>query len=271
MQLRKFVAIAVLCLSTLMLVGADRADRGLEDAKQTHDGEIKKADAELERAQLKFKRDKEQANAKLIKAYEEAIKRTTQRGDLEGANRLLAEKKALQAEAEPNSTAEGAAPSSPDKLNWAELPDDGLPAGFVIPDVGTGANDAEYVGLLSAGKVNEKPHGHEIQHIKAGGEGNFQGVGEHNVQTAYYAFYLQNESPQAVIAEIRTTPFGSLKVYLDGNQVLDHAANNKDAFSTKLPIKLRTGKHSVVVKYSNSWADCWFGLKLTGGKLNIAQ
>jgi hypothetical protein len=85
-----------LVLSIVFPLAARGADRQLDEAKRSHDTAVAKADAELQAVEKKCAAEKAAADARLIKAYEEAIKRATQHGDLTAANQLLAEKNAIQ-------------------------------------------------------------------------------------------------------------------------------------------------------------------------------
>jgi hypothetical protein len=73
-----------------------RAEDALDAAKKVYEAAVKKADDTVAATQKKADEDKAKAKTVLIKAYEEAIKRITQKGDLEAANALVAEKKVLE-------------------------------------------------------------------------------------------------------------------------------------------------------------------------------
>lgn len=88
-------------LSLLHVVVAAAADAPaidgpLEAAKKLYDQEAGRIDAALAQAEKEADEQKAKARQKLLKAYEEAIKRTTQRGDLVTANAMLEEKSEIE-------------------------------------------------------------------------------------------------------------------------------------------------------------------------------
>lgn len=101
MKAALWAVLAFVVLSTHLLFAmpqdSKKGDTSLDAAKKAYEQEIRKVQEVLQAAKKKGEEDTSKAREKLIKAYEEAIKRTTQKGDLEAANKLLAEKKALEA------------------------------------------------------------------------------------------------------------------------------------------------------------------------------
>lgn len=98
MNLVRFLAVALALLLTdraALPQDSKKNDPALEAAKKSYDQEMHKIDDALQVAKKKADEDAAKAREKLIKVYDEVIKRTTQKGDLETANALLAEKKAL--------------------------------------------------------------------------------------------------------------------------------------------------------------------------------
>lgn len=71
-------------------------DPQVENAEKLRQTEIQRAEAELQKSQQKLKEDKEVADNKLVKAYEDAIKRAMKRKDLDAANAFAEKKKAFQ-------------------------------------------------------------------------------------------------------------------------------------------------------------------------------
>jgi hypothetical protein len=87
-----FASFAFLLCGTMLFAAEDPA---LEAAKGQYDKSISKLDQDLEAAKKKHADGAAAAKEKLLAAYDAAIKRTTQKGELEAANLLVAAKKAL--------------------------------------------------------------------------------------------------------------------------------------------------------------------------------
>jgi hypothetical protein len=253
------------------------ADRQLEDAKHAHDVAVAKADADLQAAEKKCATEKQAADARLIKVYEEAIKRATQRGDLAAANQLLAEKNAIQTGSAGSGTTgedkSGASNSKwiDGKKKWIPLSSDGAPTAIVINDVGDDDIASDYLKFLANPDESASFHGHEIMTIKADGEGMFKGPGPKNIQTNYYAIYLRVDSAETDRMQLRTTEFGSVKVYLDGRQLLDHQADKKNKYQATLPLPLSAGAHIIVIRHANEWAGDSVGVHILGRGIETAN
>lgn len=82
-------------ISTSLQAAPKTGDALLDRAKEQHEKRVAKLEADFEKARQLFESQKEKAKQDLIRAYEIAIKRNTIKGELELANALLAEKKAL--------------------------------------------------------------------------------------------------------------------------------------------------------------------------------
>ena len=270
------VAFAFL-LSIAFPFAARAADRQLEDAKRAHDVTVAKADAELQTADKKCATEKQAADARLIKVYEEAIKRATQRGDLAAANQLLAEKNAIQAGSGGSGAAGDYKPGDGNskwidgKNKWIPLSNDGVPAAMVINDVGDDDIASDYLKFLANPDESAAFHGHEITTIKADGEGMFKGPGPKNIQTNYYAVYLRVDAAETDRLQLRTTEFGSVKVYLDGKQILDHQADKKIKYQATLPLPLSAGAHVIVIRHANEWAGDFVGVHILGRGIETAN
>lgn len=260
------IASALVLLVAVFPLAARGADRQLDEAKRSHDTVVAKADAELQAVEKKCAAEKAAADARLVKAYEEAIKRATQHGDLTAANQLLAEKNALQ------SGSGGLTSKRIDgETKWVPLGSDGVPKAIVIRDVGNDDAPSDYLRFLANPDESGTFHGHEVNTIQADGEGMFKGPGPKNIQTNYYAVYLRADSPQTDALQLRTTEFGSVKVYLDGKMMLDHQADKKNKYQATLPLPLSGGAHVVVIRHANEWADDYVGVRVVGRGLQTAN
>lgn len=89
-------AASVMCAYGASAADLPAIDGPLEAAKRLYDQEAGRIDAALAQAEKEADEQKAKARQKLLKAYEEAIKRTTQRGDLVTANAMLEEKSEIE-------------------------------------------------------------------------------------------------------------------------------------------------------------------------------
>lgn len=267
----RHTALAIAFFAAVSIVlAADVTDRLLETAKQGYDVVVAKADAELQKAEQRCAQTKADAKGRLVKAYEDAIKRATQRGDLESANKLLEEKKALEGGADTPAPTEPDAAAVP-KVTWVPLGDDGIPPALVIKDVGAGAIESEYVDFLSKPDLSAKIHEHPVKVIKADNEGVFKGPGPKNIETNYYAIYLHTDAAQRAALALRTSEHGAIRVYVDGRQIFDHGADTKNKFETKLPLNLSRGDHVIVIRHNNGWAANWISIQIEGNRILTAD
>lgn len=266
--MRHRIVVIAFITSIAVPFAARGADRQLEDAKHAHDVAAAKADADLQAAEKKCAAEKSAADARLIKAYEEAIKRATQRGDLAAANQLLAEKDAIQ-----TGSADSGIKSKwiDGATKWIPLGNDGIPRAIVITDVGDDDSAADYLKFLANPDESAMFHDHEVTTIKADAEGMFKGPGTKNIQTNYYAMYLRADEPETDTLQLRTTEFGSVKVYLDGRLLLNHHADKKNKYQATLPLPLSGGAHIVVIRHANEWAGDYVGVRILGRNLETAN
>lgn len=93
MRFTLFLAASILCVAVVHAA----EDPALEAAKALHEKTNTKLDQDLETAKKKHTDGLAAAREKLLVAYDAAIKRATQKGELEAANALVAAKKNLQA------------------------------------------------------------------------------------------------------------------------------------------------------------------------------
>jgi hypothetical protein len=88
----------VLASACVPLRGAGpQSDPLLDRAKELHEKRMAKIEADFEKAKQLYESQKADARQDLIRAYDAAIKRNTAKGELELANALLAQRKALEA------------------------------------------------------------------------------------------------------------------------------------------------------------------------------
>jgi hypothetical protein len=257
-----------LVLSVAFPLAARGADRQLDEAKHAHDVAVARADAELQSVEKKCGAEKAAADARLVKVYEEAIKRATQRGDLTAANQLLAEKNAILT----GSASFGVKSRWIDgETKWIPLGHDGVPKAIVITNVGNDDMPSDYLKFLANPDESGTFHGHEVTTIKADGEGMFKGPGPENIQTNYYAVYLRADAPENDTLQLRTTAFGSVRVYLDGKLIFEHRADKKNKYQATLPLAFSGGAHIVVIRHVNDWADDFVGVRILGRSLQTAN
>jgi hypothetical protein len=155
--------------------------------------------------------------------------------------------------------------------NWIPLAANGIPPGLVIADVDLKEVDGDYVKFLSGAKGNASFRDHIVAPIQANSEGRFQGPGPKNIETNFYAFFIRNKAQQTAALSLRTSEYGAVNVYLDGNQILAHREDNHNKYETKVPLNLAPGDHAIVIRHRNGWAANWIGIQVEGNNLQTSQ
>jgi formylglycine-generating enzyme required for sulfatase activity/serine/threonine protein kinase len=165
----------------------------------------------------------------------------------------------------------GNGPEPMTATNWTPLAANGIPPALVIADVGDKEADADYVKFLGGAKGNTAFRDHIVAPIQANSDGVFKGPGPKNIETNFYAFFIRTKAQQTAALSLRTSEYGAVNVYLDGNQLLTHREDNHNKFETKLPLNLAAGDHAIVIRHRNGWAANWIGVQFEGNTLEIPR
>lgn len=255
MPIQKYLSlVVVIFVGSSVMAQQSRLDELLEREKVNFKKRIELADRRLEEAKKLHNKALQFASDRLIQSYEAAIKRTTQRGLLELANQLLAEKKKLQ---EGGGEIE-LATRLPNRVKWVDRIDMRMRSALYLGPFSNGKVPpaAEMLELMSTAKAGQTYHGKILQPMSAGASGTFTRLSFYN--TYWFQFYVELDSPQ------------TLEFKINGHATTGNLFMNKKKIPVNAKVKFPRGSHLILASFENNKGGggaSAFSLEINGVKV----